>query len=441
MIEHMFDAPTATTDPDEVRAALHAALDAVLDADPAGASGSEAQAAIEGWHRLRVGVDGRMLAVLPTWEASGIWAVDGTPSTTTWLVHECGLARAHAAGLRRTALLARPMPHVSGALRAGTLPGAHASALVRARRADVAGQFDRDEAELVGLAQTLAYDAFRDELAAWRLRALEALGHNEDDRAPGPLTEADRLQLTRSFGGRGLLSGELGATSFATLLDHVDAEIDGWHRSGAIPTGDPRTRAELRAEALLAIVERGAVGGTRHGAPRPSIIAVTDLDTILGRACTTTEERLTRRATVLGGGPIASVELQRLLCDADLDVVIVDGLRPLALGRTRRHASAHQVHALIAASGGTCEWPGCDAPPSRCEAHHLRAWQDGGSTDIENLALLCRYHHHVLHECGFTPTRGPDGLTVSGPGGREVVVTYPVNPHLALWRRPATRAG
>ena len=84
----MFDAPTATADPDGVRAALHAALDAVLDADPAGASGSEAQAAIEGWQRLRVGVDGRMLAVLPTWEASGIWAVDGKPSTTTWLVHE-----------------------------------------------------------------------------------------------------------------------------------------------------------------------------------------------------------------------------------------------------------------------------------------------------------------------------------------------------------------
>jgi hypothetical protein len=34
---------------------------------------------------------------------------------------------------------------------------------------------------------------------------------------------------------------------------------------------------------------------------------------------------------------------------------------------------------------------------------------DGGPTDLDNLALLCRAHHRAVHEGGWQLTRGPDG--------------------------------
>ena len=32
-----------------------------------------------------------------------------------------------------------------------------------------------------------------------------------------------------------------------------------------------------------------------------------------------------------------------------------------------------------------------------CDAHHLVHWADGGATSLDNLVLLCRAHHTLLH--------------------------------------------
>ena len=37
-------------------------------------------------------------------------------------------------------------------------------------------------------------------------------------------------------------------------------------------------------------------------------------------------------------------------------------------------------------------------------------WIDGGPTDLNNLTLLCRYHHHNFHSRGWTCRINPDGL-------------------------------
>jgi hypothetical protein len=47
-----------------------------------------------------------------------------------------------------------------------------------------------------------------------------------------------------------------------------------------------------------------------------------------------------------------------------------------------------------------CQFPGCSA--KRCDAHHIDHWMDGGPTSLENLVLLCRRHHRLVHEGGFT---------------------------------------
>ena len=65
---------------------------------------------------------------------------------------------------------------------------------------------------------------------------------------------------------------------------------------------------------------------------------------------------------------------------------------PEGLRRTRKLQ-------LLARANCQCEEPGCSvrhAPPRVClEMHHIVARRHGGSHDLENLELLCRYHHSI----------------------------------------------
>ena len=48
-----------------------------------------------------------------------------------------------------------------------------------------------------------------------------------------------------------------------------------------------------------------------------------------------------------------------------------------------------------------CTWPGCDYPPEWTDGHHIDHWiAHHGPTKIENLVLLCRRHHRLVHEGG-----------------------------------------
>ena len=88
--------------------------------------------------------------------------------------------------------------------------------------------------------------------------------------------------------------------------------------------------------------------------------------------------------------------------EADLYSTVVSSLGVvLQLGRTRRLASCGQTMALIARDGG-CSFPGCDRPPEWCERHHVLDWARGGRTDLDNLTLLCAYHHHNFASRGWT---------------------------------------
>ncbi|MFT3887773.1 MAG: HNH endonuclease signature motif containing protein [Arachnia sp.] len=45
-------------------------------------------------------------------------------------------------------------------------------------------------------------------------------------------------------------------------------------------------------------------------------------------------------------------------------------------------------------------FPGCGVSEPECHAHHVVPWWQGGTSDLENLVLLCPHHHGIVE-----PTR------------------------------------
>jgi hypothetical protein len=106
-------------------------------------------------------------------------------------------------------------------------------------------------------------------------------------------------------------------------------------------------------------------------------------------------------ATTQYGGRLTIHELLKVAGEASVIPVVVDEHQaPLHVGRAKRFATKEQTFALIARDRG-CTFPGCDHPPPWTQRHHIRSWLDGGLTDIDNLTLLCVYHHANFEALGW----------------------------------------
>lgn len=101
------------------------------------------------------------------------------------------------------------------------------------------------------------------------------------------------------------------------------------------------------------------------------------------------------------GSLISASTTRRLACHASVQRIVLDPAGAvLDVGRDYRTATPAQFAALIARDGG-CAFPGCTRPSAWCIAHHVRHWIDGGETNLDNLVLLCGYHHRVVHHNGW----------------------------------------
>ncbi len=107
--------------------------------------------------------------------------------------------------------------------------------------------------------------------------------------------------------------------------------------------------------------------------------------------------------------------LDRIACDAALDVVIRDGADLLAARRYAPEVTVATRRAVAARDGG-CRFPGCTAPVSWCDVHHVRPRATETHPDAvdgdhhpANLVSLCRRHHTIVHRRGWHQTLDPDG--------------------------------
>ena len=97
------------------------------------------------------------------------------------------------------------------------------------------------------------------------------------------------------------------------------------------------------------------------------------------------------------GLDVSAGQARRLACNAGIIPVVLGGKsEPLDVGRTRRLHTKPMREALEVRDE-ECVAEGCSIPAAWTEAHHLHAWEDGGSTNVEDGCLVCPYHHRLLH--------------------------------------------
>ena len=326
-----------------------------------------------------------------------------------------------AARLIRTGRALCRLDVVDAALRSGRITLEHAALLARLSNPRVAHVIRGAQAELVELAQVMRFDDW-----ARHCRALVDLADTEGGHRPEP--DDRRLHLGRGLDGIVHLSGALVGAEAANFEYLVESHADRLFRRSCIDLRASTelavpSRAQLRADALVELVRAGAAAVTPVATAadvtlvipvdHPALRGTTDPTAAPGDAAAGPAAGVAgtpggcshgcRHGAASGGlDDLAPGDLDLLLCDPVVRALVVDSLGvPLDLGHSVRFATRDQRRALAARDGG-CVFPGCGAPSSWTDAHHVVRFADGGGTDLSNLASLCRHHHGVVHRRGWT---------------------------------------
>ncbi len=359
-----------------------------------------------------VGYRAEVLGALEVLSQSGV-APDVAPHLS--LRDAAGVSERDARRMVRAAGKAREHAGVLVALSGGEINAAQAEALCDARVPEPV------RAELVAAAGGEDTEATRR-----RVRRAEA-----DHSVETPMERFERQRRARSAGWQTDHEGML--RLWAKLDPEVGAQVEAslealrrqyWLDDKQVRSGrrSPAQRdADMLAYALAGITltdtdaaaadrlhtrgqhdrpQQAAAGNPERRLPAAQISVLIGLDALRGRTDAT-------------GLTDAGVELppeivRRLACDADIIPMILSSPGgPADVGRSSRTVPL-RLRRLLIARDRHCRWPGCNQPPSRCDAHHIHHWADGGPTDLDNLVLLCHQHHHHLHQHGHQMIPQPD---------------------------------
>jgi len=323
------------------------------------------------------------------------YKADGALSVIDWLKWKCKLSGGAAAERVEIARQLEKLPKTEAAFANGDLGYQHVAIMARTAEHVGAATVRKEESKLLEAAQTSDPGQFTS--------VAKNFEHRVD--ADGALAEANRAYERRYLHLSGPVNG------LVRLDGLLDAEGAATVRTALQPfmkpiKDDARSFGQRQHDALIELVRQGA-GGRRDGAgPRPQLIIRASLDTIAGLPGAPAGE-------LEGGGTVPAATVQRYACDSAVSRITGQG----ELEHERNHAARSvpaSTRRALEARDRHCVFPGCDRPTHWCDGHHLVWWTRGGPTALPNLALLCRQHHRMVHEEGWTLER-KDGRWIARP--------------------------
>jgi Domain of unknown function (DUF222)/HNH endonuclease len=350
------------------------------------------------------------------------WAAEGFTSCADWLAWRIGVTRNTASEKVRAARALEELPLISEAMSRGELSFSKVRALTRAATPE-------SEAELLAFARAASAASLERLVRGWKTLS------REDEQKRERL-----LHRTRSFSvwpdERGMydVRGKLTPEVAAVLMRAIEAASDALYKEchENCPDEERPDPDQLRADALGLVAEQALaagfgsvaddppISGTRAG--RYQVVVHVEPETLTAHAEPGMSE-------LEDGTRVTAETSRRIACDsARVEIRHAPDGSVLDVGRRTRIVPPAIRRALEARDRG-CRFPGCGLRFT--DAHHIEHWADGGETRLENLVLLCRRHHRLVHEDGYRICKDKLGTVVFfAPTGRAFGEAAPA-PELA----------
>jgi hypothetical protein len=329
----------------------------------------------------------------------GVHRGDGYTSMTSFLAHKGRMRAGRAKRLVADGRALQQMPETVDRLKAGRLSVDEVRPLIAARQAHP-DEFADHEPGLCDAVETTHWvkDA-RKVVDYWR----QAVSGPDDD-----LKRYDERMFHGSFTLDGMFdfSGRMPGEMGRQFLDRIESAME------PPAPEDARIPAQRRLDALFDVV---ISDGERPS--KPTVMVHVAAGRVAGSSSRLTDG--TNGIAEIDDHIIDLPSIHRLTCDAAISrVVMSPDSQPLDIGRSTRTVPEPMRRAVIARDRH-CRFPGCRRPARWCDAHHIVHWIDDGHTNVDNLILLCRHHHTLVHT--------EFGLSGSG---RDPKFTRPNGTHL-----------
>jgi hypothetical protein len=337
----------------------------------------------------RNAIDGRIVAIAAQIERDNLWGATGARSVAALVAWKLGCSPGNARTITAVADRVEEFPRCVQGLQQGRLSLDQVGVIAAG-----AGEGSDDHYAQLAAVATVS-----------QLRTAVNL-EPRPDPDPGPPVDASISKTAdeRCATWRIRLPHPEAAVFDAALASHRDALIADWKRDHA----DSKDRPPLptTVEAFERLVESGwdAEAARRPHGQHTTVVVHVDVDQRIG---------------ALHTGPVLSdADREYLTCDATCEVWFERDGQPIGAGRSTR-AISRRLRRALEYRHRTCAVPGCAATRG-LHAHHLRHWEDGGPTDLDNLILVCPYHHRAHHRGLITLTGPADRLTVTDEDGKPL---------------------
>ena len=328
------------------------------------------------------------LRVVGAFDRSGIWAWDGFVSTASAMRSKLRCSQGYAVRSIRVARTLESLASTAAAFSTGAITAEHVVQITGPYTPKRAEMLESIEAELVDFATISSPGELREVVQG----ICDAFDGDQGAGNDKNQHQLNKVTLSTTTGGRGILNGSLDAEVTDVVLTALDAEMEALRTRS-----DPRKTPELRSVALESICRQYLTARSRSTARGRGQTHVSVVVDVLQIAGSSPQLAAIVRAETAHGGRLSRNTLQRISCDCRISRVITDGPgNVLDVGWATRNVSNAQWNALVVRDRH-CQAPNCTRAPSFCEAHHIRHWEHGGPTNLDNLRLLCWHHHKQQH--------------------------------------------
>lgn len=339
-------------------------------------------------------------------DSRGVACERGARTTATLLTQTLQISPGEAGARVRAAQLLGPRRMITGE--------ALAPQFTEVAHAQAQGRLSSQHAQVITATIEALPDAVADQWAKLVESTLvdEAYRRHPDSLKQAARTLTDRLDpdgiladerdhvrrrdvtVTRGRDGSGRIDGRLTPALTEKLLAVLDP-LAAPNPIDVHGTRDLRTPGQRRHDALETALDRLLTSGTlpdTGGMPATVLITMTAGQYAARRGVART-----------GHGQLLSIDTALQVADQAAVVTVVhDELgRVCGTSSVSRVATKTQRLALAARDGG-CSFPDCDVPAAWTQAHHVIEWSKGGPTTLDNLTLVCGFHHRSFERAGWS---------------------------------------